>query len=289
MTKLFLTRFAPSPTGHLHMGHAYSALKAFNMAKENGGTLLLRIEDIDITRCRKEYVSSIKEDLLWLGIEWSGDILIQSEKMAGYKKALNTLEKLGLTYPCFCTRADIKTQIENSSNAPHGPDGILYPRTCSTLSSKKIKTAISRGAPFAIRLDIKKSIEYLKNKKTWPLKFFDVKKGETKANPEILGDIVLARKDIETSYHLAVTLDDHFQKITDIIRGDDLFFATHIHRILQALLELDTPTYYHHSLLSNQNGERLSKRGEAISIKSFRQGSGSLNQFLDIMKSAPKS
>jgi len=249
-----VTRFAPSPTGRLHLGHAYSALLAHDFARGQGGTFLLRIEDIDPGRVRSDYVDGIFEDLLWLGLEWDGELLYQSERLALYAEALETLKARDLLYPCFCTRADIAA----SAAAPHGPDGIVYPGTCRGLADPDL------SAPHAWRLDVARAAAV-----AGPLYWMD---GETgvQAEPEAFGDVVLARKDAPASYHLAVTLDDAAQGVTDVVRGRDLFAATDVHRLLQALLGLPTPNYHHHALLTDAAGVRLAKRHNAPIIADLR-------------------
>lgn len=250
-----VTRFAPSPTGRLHLGHAYSALLAHDFARERGGTFLLRIEDIDPGRSRPEFVDGIIEDLLWLDLEWDGEMLYQSERLPLYAAALERLKADGLVYPCFCTRADIAA----SAAAPQGPDGApAYPGTCRGLSDPDL------ARPHAWRLDVAKA-----GARAGPLHWHD---GDTevKAEPAAFGDVVLARKDAPASYHLAVTLDDAAQGITDVVRGRDLYACTDVHRLLQALLELPTPEYHHHGLLADAEGNRLAKRHRAPSLADLR-------------------
>ena len=241
-----VTRFAPSPTGYLHLGHAHAALFAQRQAQDSGGRFLLRIEDIDAGRCRPEFEAAIYEDLAWLGLEWETPVRRQSDCMADYEAALDRLNRLGLLYPCFCTRKDIKAEVEAAQGAPHwGPDGPLYPGICRGLSSQQRAAKTEAGVPFALRLDMKRALE-ITDEITW----CDRNQGDIEATPEIFGDVVLARKDTPTSYHLSVTIDDHIQGVTLVTRGEDLFPATHIHRLLQAALGLDTPTYHHHGLLN---------------------------------------
>lgn len=249
-----VTRFAPSPTGRLHLGHAYSALRAHDFAREGDGTFLLRIEDIDPGRVRSEFVDGIIEDLLWLGLEWDAEIVYQSERLALYVAALARLKEMGLVYPCFCTRADIAASVA----APHSPDGALYPGTCRGL----VAPDLSR--PHAWRLDMAKATA-----RTGPLVWTD-HGAAVAARPELLGDVVLARKDAPASYHLAVTVDDAAQGVTDVVRGRDLFASTHVHRLLQALLDLPVPDYHHHGLLTDAAGERLAKRHGAPTLADLR-------------------
>ena len=251
-----VTRFAPSPTGRLHLGHAYSALLAHDFARAREGSFLLRIEDIDPGRVRAEYVDGIIEDLLWLGLEWDADMVYQSERPERYAAALERLQGMGLLYPCFCTRADIAASVA----APHGPEGPLYPGTCRDLRGPDL------SRPHAWRLDVAKAVA-LTGPLTW------TNDGEpVRAAPETLGDVVLARKDAPASYHLAVTVDDADQGITDGVRGRDLFASTHVHRLLQALLDLPVPDYHHHALLADAAGERLAKRHGAPTLADLRAG-----------------
>lgn len=265
--KPYKTRFAPSPTGLLHLGHGFAALKVLDHAIKNNGTILLRIEDIDQTRCKPEYTEAIFEDLKWLGIPWetSSPPRYQSQHFDDYGAALSKLNDLGLIYPCTCSRSDIK----NITNLKTGPEGIVYPGTCR---DKDLKTqGIDKSIPFSLRLNLGKSIAYLKAQNRWPLYWHDEIAGEQKTTPEIFGDVILARKDTPTSYHLAVTVDDHLQNITHVVRGMDLFMATHVHRLLQALLGLEVPTYCHHELIMADDGEKLSKRNKVKPLKAFRE------------------
>jgi glutamyl-Q tRNA(Asp) synthetase len=256
-----VTRFAPSPTGRLHLGHAWSALLAHDYARDRGGAFLLRIEDIDPGRRKAEHVDGIIEDMLWLGLEWDGEIVYQSERLPFYAEALQRLKDAGLVYPCVCTRKEIAEEIAASASAPHGPEGPLYPGTCR---SAGIPAAALAGRPHAWRLDIAKAAA-----RAGPLFWHDHDR-EVAADPACFGDVVLARKDAPASYHLAVTLDDAAQGITDVVRGRDLFAATHVHRLLQALLGLPTPHYHHHPLLVDEAGDRLAKRRGAPKLAELR-------------------
>jgi glutamyl-Q tRNA(Asp) synthetase len=289
-----VTRFAPSPTGRLHLGHAYSAIQAHDRARAAGGRFLLRIEDIDGTRSRPEHVEAILDDLRWLGLDWDGEVVFQSQRLDLYAASLEALKAKGLVYPCFCTRADIAHEVAASASAPHGPDGPIYPGTCRRLPQGE---RIARmGEPHAWRLDMERSLTSLStvtpdlfrgprgnlakvgdeaqllgpdhpwmpeqvrhDGKVW----FDEISGPQMADPRVFGDVVLARKDAPASYHLAVTVDDAAQGVTHVVRGEDLFAATHVHRLLQALLGLPTPVYRHHKLLTDAAGERLAKRSGA--------------------------
>ncbi|QPQ54620.1 tRNA glutamyl-Q(34) synthetase GluQRS [Allosphingosinicella flava] len=257
------TRFAPSPTGRLHLGHAYSCVLAHDYARQRGGRFLLRIEDIDPGRARPEYVAGIIEDLRWLGLSWDGEVTFQSRRLPVYAEALERLKAMGLLYPCFCTRSEIAAEIAASAAAPHGPDGPLYPGTCRNLSPETRQRRCAAG-PHAWRLDVTSALA-----RTGPLYWED---GDTEvpAEPEAFGDVVLARKDAPTSYHLAVTIDDAAQGVTDVVRGRDLYAATDIHRLLQALLGLPTPHYRHHDLLTDGEGRRLAKRSGAPTLAGLR-------------------
>jgi glutamyl-Q tRNA(Asp) synthetase len=258
-----VTRFAPSPTGRLHLGHAFSALLAHDFARSLGGAFLLRIEDIDPGRSRPDHVDAIIADLAWLGIQWDGEIVFQSERLPIYAEALERLKSEGLVYPCFCTRAAIAAEIAASASAPHGPDGPLYPGTCRRISPLERAQRAERE-PHAWRLDTAAASE-----RAGPLYWKD---GDTEvqAEPQAFGDVVLARKDAPVSYHLAVTLDDAAQGVTDVVRGRDLYAATDVHRLLQALLDLPTPRYRHHPLLLGPDGKRLAKRNGAPALQALR-------------------
>lgn len=260
-----VTRFAPSPTGRLHLGHAFSALMAHDFARERDGVFLLRIEDIDPGRSRPEFVDGIIADLLWLGLQWDGEIVYQSERLDLYAEALERLRAAGLVYPCFCTRADIAA----SASAPHGPEGAVYPGTCRALPSPDL------ARPHAWRLDVARAMAA-----TGPLYWMD-DHTEVQADPQRFGDVVLARKDAPASYHLAVTVDDAAQGVTDVVRGRDLYACTDVHRLLQALLSLPTPTYRHHALLADAQGDRLAKRHGAPTIAALREGGADPIELVD--------
>jgi glutamyl-Q tRNA(Asp) synthetase len=259
-----VTRFAPSPTGLLHLGHVRSALEGWRAARENDGAFLLRLEDIDRTRCRPEYAAAIIEDMAWLGLDWDGPIRRQSEHFSDYRAALARLQQQGLLYPCFCTRREIQDEIARSGGAPQGDGGTPYPGTCRRLAPAIRAARLAAAADFALRLDVATAVA-----RTGPLVWFEGEERVT-ADPALLGDVVLARKEIPTSYHLAVTVDDALQGVTLVTRGIDLFAATHIHRLLQALLELPTPRYQHHGLLTDARGRRLAKRDKALTVQAMR-------------------
>jgi glutamyl-Q tRNA(Asp) synthetase len=259
---MIVTRFAPSPTGLLHLGHAASALTGWTMARRAAGRFLLRIEDIDRTRCRHEFETAISEDLAWLGLSWEQPVRRQSEHLADYRAALARLDGMGLLYPCFCTRKDIAA----ATSAPHGPDGPVYPGTCRGLGRDEQSARIAANLPHAMRLDVTRAAALV-----GPLTWIERESGPITVTPGLFGDVVLARSDIATSYHLAVTVDDDLQGITLITRGRDLFEATHLHRLLQALLGLAVPEYHHHRLLTDERGRRLAKRDNARSLQTLRQ------------------
>lgn len=271
MTRV-ISRFAPSPTGRLHLGHAFSAVKAHDLARAAGGRFLLRIEDIDPGRSREAFVAGIEEDLRWLGLAWDGPVLRQSKRVPLYGEALDRLKAAGLVYPCFCTRAEIAASAE----APHGSTP-LYPGTCRPLPDDPARRA---SEPHCWRLDMDRALASLhavrlerveaRSVSDTPLLWHDATAGWVHADPAAQGDVVLARKDAPTSYHLAVTIDDAAQRVTDVVRGVDLFEATHIHRLLQALLGLPTPRYHHHPLLIGPDGRRLAKRDGAKSLAELR-------------------
>lgn len=265
-----VTRFAPSPSGYLHLGHAYSALFAARAAGPEG-RFLLRIEDIDGTRVRPEYEAAIFEDLAWLGLAWEIPVRRQSDWMADYAAALAQLEARGLVYPCFCTRKEIAAEIARSGAAPHGPAESLYPGTCRRLSAAERLARKDAGTPYAVRLDVEKALAEAEAAHGGPLTWHDRARGTQACDPRGEGDVVLARKDIATSYHLSVVVDDAAQGVTLVTRGEDLFEATHVHRLLQALLGLPVPDYHHHRLITDGHGQRLAKRSDALSIRALRE------------------
>lgn len=255
-----VTRFAPSPTGLLHLGHAHAALFAAACAGDNG-TFLLRLEDIDPVRCRPEYAAAILEDLAWLGLSWPRPVRVQSEHLAEYRAVLDALAARGLLYPCFCTRADISA----AAHAPHGPEGTLYPGTCRHLSPAERARRIDAGQPHALRLDMARAVA-----EAGALSFVD--DGiEHQAAPEMFGDVVLGRKDVPASYHLCVTHDDAAEGVTLVTRGEDLRPATHLHRLLQALMGWTVPHWRHHALLLGPDGRRYAKRDRSVTLASLRE------------------
>jgi glutamyl-Q tRNA(Asp) synthetase len=258
-----VTRFAPSPTGYLHEGHAFSALFAAASCGPNG-RFLLRIEDIDATRCRPAFEAAIYEDLAWLGLTWETPVRRQSEHFADYRAAIDRLEGQGLLYPCFCTRKEIAAEIAASAGAPQGPDGPLYPGTCRSLSEADRAARIAAGTPYALRLDMAEAA-----RRAGPLT--RIENGVRHiASPDIFGDVILARKETPASYHLAVTVDDALQGVTLVTRGEDLAAAASLHRLLQVLLGLPEPHWHHHKLLTDTSGKRLAKRDNATPLAELR-------------------
>jgi glutamyl-Q tRNA(Asp) synthetase len=264
ITPHVVTRFAPSPTGRLHVGHGWSALLAHDFARVHGGRFLLRIEDTDIARCRPEFTDGIYEDLQWLGIAWDG-LMIQSERLDLYDASLARLKATGLVYPCFCSRADIAREVAASLHAPHGADGPLYPGICRELSVDERTDRVARGEPHSWRLDMCAAME-----RTGPLFWHDETAGEVAVDPRALGDLILKGKDRPASYHLAVVVDDSAQGVTDVVRGRDVFASTHAHRMLQQLLGLPAPLYHHHALVVDDGGRRLAKRADGLSLAELR-------------------
>jgi glutamyl-Q tRNA(Asp) synthetase len=260
-----VTRFAPSPTGRLHLGHVLAARVAHSLARDTGGVFLLRHEDIDGPRVREEFYQGIEEDLQWLGLTWDGEALRQTSRISAYDDALESLRERGLVYPCFCTRREIQEEWARMGAAPQAPEALVYPGTCLKLTTDERHAKLAAGIPYAWRLDSRKAAEL-----AGPLTFRDLRCGEIPVDPGLLGDVVLARKDIGTAYHLAVVVDDAFQEITHVTRGEDLLSSTHVHRLLQVLLGLAEPVYLHHALVLDEAGQRLAKRNDSLSIKTLR-------------------
>lgn len=262
---MFITRFAPSPTGSLHLGHAYSALLAHDRARAETGTFLLRIDDLDKSRCRPEWEAQIFDDLAWLGLDWPRPVLRQSTRGARYRAALDALWRMGLLYPCHCSRADIRAAASapQEGAALNGPDGFVYPGTCRPATPPD--GPLPEGA--ALRLDLARALARL----TDPLTFTNNDQPVTpQAMEQTIGDVVLARRDLGASYHLSVVIDDADQGISDVIRGEDLLEATPIHVLLQRLLHLPTPRYHHHRLIRDADGKRLAKRDDARALATYR-------------------
>ena len=259
---MFVTRFAPSPTGYLHKGHAFSALTAYAAARAAAGRFLLRIEDIDQTRCRPEYEAAIYEDLAWIGLDWETPGRRQSEHMASYDAALQHLQTMGLIYRCFRTRAELAGEV---AAAPHGA---MEAFRSAPLPPDEEARRLEAGEGFAWRLSLEGAATRLGGFEG--LRFFVEDEGWVQARPEVGGDVVLARKDAPVSYHLASVLDDALQGVTHVIRGVDLAEAAHVHRLLQALLDLPTPVYRHHRLILGPDGKRLAKRDKAQTLRELR-------------------
>ena len=268
-------RFAPSPNGYLHLGHAYSALLNFESARATGGRFLLRIEDIDATRCRSEFETAVYQDLAWLGLSWEAPVRRQSEHLAFYRDAVETLSAQGLVYPAFESRAEIAklvAQREAAGAWPRDPDGTpLYPGTAKSLASDQRRRLIESGAPYALRLDMAAALG-----RAGALGWSEHgggpggETGQISARPERWGDVILARKETPTSYHLSVVIDDAVQGVTEVVRGQDMFHATSVHRLLQQLLGLPQPAYRHHRLLMNVAGQKLSKSTDATGLRELR-------------------
>ena len=268
-------RFAPSPNGYLHLGHAYSALLNFDLARRTGGRFLLRIEDIDATRCRVEFEAAIYEDLAWLGISWETPVRRQSEHFARYREAVERLASLGLIYPSFESRAEIArlvAQHEARAPWPRDPDGApLYPGTAKSLPPDARERLIARGEPYALRLDMV-AARARAGAMSWK-EFGEGPGGESgvvAARPEAWGDVILARKETPTSYHLSVVIDDALQGVTDVVRGRDLFWSTSVHLLLQQLLGIPQPVYRHHRLIEDASGHKLSKSTQATALRELR-------------------
>ena len=274
-------RFAPSPNGFLHLGHAASALISFDMARRLGGRFLLRVEDIDLMRCRPEYEAALYDDLAWLGIEWEKPVRRQSEHFADYQARLDELERLGVVYRCFATRREIDMAVREATDDqrewPRDPDGAsIYPGLYRDKSRSEIESLLRQGLPYAIRLDMAKAKRLAEKIAGAPITFDEIgagprgERGLLAIEPEIFGDVILARKDVPTSYHLAVVVDDALQGVTLVTRGQDLFPATHVHRLLQVLLGLPVPRYCHHALVRDESGRRLSKSARDKGLRHLR-------------------
>lgn len=276
-----VTRFAPSPSGPLHVGHLLAALQARRLADAHGGRCMLRVEDIDQRARHAEYLELMYEDLRWLGLHFDGEIMVQTQRFGVYQTVLDRLRAMGLLYPCFCTRSEIKAQLAEMGRAPHATLGYLYPGTCRRLSPDEVAQKLAAGVPHSWRLDMQRVQDVI----GCPL-WHDMHRGTQRCVPTAYGDVVLARKDFPASYHLCVVVDDAAQGITHVTRGADLFDATHIHRALQAVLGLPVPQYCHHALLRDNAGKRLAKRDGARSIASLRASGFSQAQVLDSLHAA---
>lgn len=258
-----VVRFAPSPNGLLHFGHAFAAMMAHDFARARGGQFLLRIEDIDSGRSRPEFVTAILDDLRWLGLGWDGDVIFQSQRLDSYAAAAERLKALELLYPCFCSRSDMRL-LQADGPQPEGPDGPIYAGTCRHLDPDQARKRATKE-PHSWRLDVAKAAAI-----TGPLQWMDERHGAQLSHPERLGDVILVPKETPVAYHLAVTVDDARDGITHVVRGDDLFGSTAIHRLLQALLGLPTPTYFHHRLLCDEEGAKLAKSRGSASLSVLR-------------------
>jgi glutamyl-Q tRNA(Asp) synthetase len=268
-------RFAPSPNGHLHLGHALSALRNFDMARAAGGRFLLRMEDIDATRCRPEFDAAIIEDLAWLGIQWEQPVRRQSEHLDEYRAALGKLEAMRLTFPSFESRAELAHMVGDRDvreRWPRDPDGVpLYPGASRQMKEPNRQARIERGDPYAIRLDMEKATEW-----TGSLRWSETgagpsgESGDIAAEPAAWGDVIVGRKETPPRYHLSVVIDDALQGVTHVVRGQDLFWSTSVHRVLQALLDLPAPSYHHHRLILDADGKKLSKSTQATGLRELR-------------------
>lgn len=267
-----VTRFAPSPTGDLHLGHAYAATYAHNVAIRAGGfaagRFIVRIEDLDRGRCREDFVARQLDDLAWLGLSWDQPVVRQSGRMELYAAALARLDGLGVTYPCFCTRKEIRDEIAAAGGAPHSlaPDGsFVYPGTCRDLSPAHRDELLASDRPYAVRLNVGRALRL-----TGPLSWTDRLRGRHAARPERFGDVVIGRKAVTASYHLAVVVDDADQGVSEVTRGADLLEASHLHRLLYGLLEIAPPLWHHHAVCRDRFGRRLAKRDADVTIRALR-------------------
>lgn len=272
-----VVRFAPSPNGLLHLGHAYAAMVAHDFARARRGQFLLRIEDIDRGRSRDEFVTAIFDDLHWLGLDWDGDVIFQSERLDSYAQAAERLKAMGLLYPCFCSRSDMR-QLQASGSQAEGPDGPVYAGTCRNMDPGLARKRVA-AEPHSWRLDVAKAVTL-----SGPLGWRDERHGVQASDPERLGDVILVPKETPVAYHLAVTLDDARDRITHVVRGDDLFASTDIHRLLQALLDLPTPVYYHHPLLLDEKDEKLAKSRDSASLSVLRLAGRSGHKLLQDLR-----
>ena len=266
-----VTRFAPSPNGALHLGHAFSAMCAHDFARAHGGKFHLRIEDIDGTRSRPEHVNAILADMQWLGLAWDGLAQYQSANIERYQAAFEQLKGMGLLYRCRCSRGDIAAVLKTVS-VPHGPDGPHYPGFCRGRD-------VADGEPHSWRLDIAKATELV-----GPPRWTDLAAGVQHADPMLFGDVVLWRRDAPASYHLAATVDDAADGITYVVRGQDLFAYTAIHRLLQALLDLPEPAYWHHALLLDASGDKLAKSKSSAALSALRNAGKDGSAFIDTLR-----
>lgn len=267
-----VVRFAPSPNGYLHLGHAYSALKNFELARNSGGRFLLRIEDIDLGRAREEFVEAIFEDLAWLGVSWEEPVRRQSDHYGDYALALERLADLGVTYPCFCSRSEIANAVRDTDGWPRDPDGSpLYPGTCRRISAAEMSRKAAGHVPVAQRLDMRMAVSLMPGPLGWREFGEGAQPRDISAQPAVWGDAVLGRKDVPGSYHVAVVADDAFQGVTDVVRGMDLFETTSLHRLLQELLGYPAPSYRHHKLITDVSGAKLAKSEQSKPLRELRR------------------
>ena len=286
----WVTRFAPSPTGALHLGHVASALFGWTYAQPTG-VWLVRMEDIDPQRCKPVFATGIMEDLAWLGLVPAGPVLYQSTRMAVYGGVLDTLERMGVLYPCFCTRSDIARESAAMFSAPHtAPDGsLLYPGTCRNMGETERRARMAEGQPYVLRLHMARAVAQARamvqegnraeyGAPAWPLSYHDLACGPVPCQPELFGDVVLARRDVPASYHVCVTCDDAAQGVTLVTRGEDLRPATSLHRLLQTLMGWPAPHYAFHPLLCDASGRRLAKRDGALAVRAMRESGLSAEQ-----------
>lgn len=279
------TRFAPSPTGLLHLGHALAAKVAHDLARSSPtGAFLLRHEDIDGDRVREHFYHAIEDDLRWLGLAWDGPAVRQTARDAAHAEALKNLHEAGLLYPCFCTRREIREEIERMGGAPHAGETPPYPGSCRDLPQTIRDERIAGGNAHAWRLD-----SAAISAQTGPLTFTDLRHGGIQVDPGLLGDVILARKDIGVAYHLAVVVDDAWQRITHVTRGEDLLSSTHVHRLLQAWFGMPEPVYLHHHLVTGPDGKRLAKRDESQTLKHLRDDGSTPAQIMKMLESIPCS
>jgi glutamyl-Q tRNA(Asp) synthetase len=279
-----VTRFAPSPTGYLHLGHVHAAHAAWSAARQAGGSFLLRLEDIDPQRCKPAFAAAILEDLAWLGLHWDGAVRVQSGHLSEYHSVLMALAARGLAYPCFCSRADVAREAAASAAAPHAPDGApVYPGTCRALAPDERAARVARGDLHAWRLDMAAATAAAPR----PCRFHEAGQRWVAADPAAFGDVVLGRRDAPASYHMCVTHDDAVQGVTLVTRAMDLQPATHLHVLLQRLMGWPTPGYAHHALLLGDDGVRLSKRGGAPSVRDLRLGGANVAQVFGMAGCAP--
>ncbi len=265
-------RFAPSPNGFLHLGHACSALRNQDAARRTHGRFILRIEDIDTGRCRPEFEQAIYEDLTWLGLSWETPVRRQSDHLGEYALAIDQLDAQGLIYPCFCTRGEIAARVASRPGWPRDPDGApIYPGLCRGLSETERRERLLAGRHAAMRLDMEAACGRVDHMLGWTEYGEGDEPRDVRAEPQIWGDVVLARRDVPASYHTAVVVDDALQGVTDIVRGLDLFHATSVHRLLQTLLDLPAPVYRHHCLILDAEGRKLSKSRGSETLRDARR------------------